>query len=138
VKIAREVKDERSELAELKKYVLLEQHDRASWGRLLSGLVARGKWEDAVKVGESTIYVDLANPEVHRLYARALAKTGRHVTAIYEYNSAIIAGAPPKMQVEIYRELAKGYDKLGQPKLAEQARAFEKRVAARVPPPSRE
>jgi predicted Zn-dependent protease len=113
--------------------VLLEQHDRAAWTRLLEGLVARGRWEEAVKVGEGAIYVDLANPEVHRLYARALANTGRHVSAIYEYNSAIVAGAPPAMQAEIYRELAKGYDKLGQPKLAEQARAFEKRVASRTP-----
>ncbi len=132
IKIARKLGDERTEIAELSRYVLLEQHDRAAWGRLLEGLVARGRWEEAAKVGEGAVFVDLANPEVHRLYARALAKTGRHVTAVYEYNSAIVAGAPPSMLAEIYRELAKGYDKLGQPKLAEQARAFEKTVAARA------
>lgn len=137
IKIARKEKDERTELAHLSKYVVLEQHDRVAWTRLLEGLVARGKWEEAAKVGEGAVFVDLANPEVHRLYARALARTGRHVTAIYEYNSALIAGAPPEQQAEIYRELAKGYDKLGQPKLAEQARAFEKRVASR-PAPSRD
>jgi tetratricopeptide (TPR) repeat protein len=132
IKIARKLGDERTEIAELSRYVLLEQHDRAAWTRLLEGLVARGRWEEAAKVGEGAVFVDLANPEVHRLYARALAKTGRHVTAVYEYNSAIVAGAPPSMLPEIYRELAKGYDKLGQPKLAEQARAFEKTVSARA------
>jgi tetratricopeptide (TPR) repeat protein len=132
IALARKVRDERTELAHLKKYVLLEQHDREAWGRLLEGSVARNRWEEAVQVGESALFVDVANPEVHRLYARALAKSGRHLSAIYEYNSAIVAGAPPVMAVEIYRELAKGYDKLGQPKLAEQARAYEKKMAARA------
>jgi tetratricopeptide (TPR) repeat protein len=132
ISIARKTHDGRSEVAQLRRYVLLEQHDRSAWNRLLEGLVQRYKWDDAVKVGESAIYVDVANPEVHRLYARALANSGRHLTAVYEYNSALIAGAPPEMATEIYRELAKGYDKLGQPKLAEQARAYEKRVAAKA------
>ncbi len=131
VKLARRVHDERTEMAELARYVQREQHDRAAWGRLLELLVARGRWEEAVKVGEGAMFVDVANPEVHRLYARALAKTGRHISAVYEYNSAIVAGAPPKMAVEIYQELAKGYDKLGEPKLAEQAREL-RNVATRA------
>jgi len=78
------------------------------------------------------VFVDVATPEIHRLYARALAKTGRFVSAIFEYNSAIVAGAPPPMAQEIYRELARGYDKLGQTADAERARTFEREVAARV------
>ena len=88
--------------------------------------------EEAAQVGEGAVFVDVANPELHRLYARALAKTGRFVSAIFEYNSAIVAGAPPPMAREIYRELARGYDKLGQAADAERARAFERQVAARV------
>ncbi len=132
ISIARKTHDGRGEVEQLRRYVLLEQHDRSAWNRLLEGLVQRYKWEDAVKVGESAVFVDVANPEVHRLYARALANSGRPLTAIYEYNSALIAGAPPEMATEIYGELAKGYEKLGQPKLAEQARAYQKRVEAKV------
>jgi tetratricopeptide (TPR) repeat protein len=132
IAVARKTHDERRELEHLKKYVLLEQHDRSAWLRLLDGLVARNRWDEAVKVGESTMFVDVGNPEAHRLYARALANSGRHLSAIYEYNSAIVAGAPPEMAKGIYHELAKGYDKLKQPKLAEQARAYEKRMESRA------
>jgi len=129
IAIDRKTHDGRKELDHLKTYVLLEQHDRSAWLRLLDGLVARNRWEDAAKVGESTMFVDVGNPEAHRLYARALAASGRHLSAIYEYNSAIVAGAPPEMAAGVYHELAKGYDKLKQPKLAEQARAYEARMS---------
>ncbi|MBL8743066.1 MAG: hypothetical protein JNK04_18280, partial [Myxococcales bacterium] len=92
------------------------------------------------KVGESAIFTDVSNPEVHRLYARALASSGKHVSAIYEYNSAIVAGAPPDMAVEIYRELAKGYEKLKQPAFAEKARQLQAKAekrAAQAPKPKK-
>jgi tetratricopeptide (TPR) repeat protein len=132
VEIFHRTRDGAAEIDVLRKLVLLEQHDREAWDRLLEGLVARGQWEEAVKVGESTLFVDVTNPEVHRLYARALARTGKFVSAIYEYNSAIISGAEPDKATEIYRELAKAYDKLGQPKLAEDARGFEKVMEKRA------
>jgi len=132
VKLHRTRGDERSEIASLRKYVLLEQHDRSAWGRLLEALVARAKWEEAVKVGESAIFTDVANPEIHRLYARALANSGKHVSAIYEYNSAIVAGAPPEMAAEIYRELGKGYDKLKQPQHAQKARELQTKAEKRA------
>jgi tetratricopeptide (TPR) repeat protein len=132
VEIFHKTRDGAQEMAVLRKLVLLEQHDREAWDRLLEGLVARGQWEEAVKVGDSAIYVDVANPEVHRLYARALARTGKFISAIYEYNSAIIAGAEPETAAEIYRELGKAYDKLGQPKLAETAREYQKLMQKRA------
>ena len=121
-----------AEMDILRKLTALEQHDRAAWDELLEGLVARGQWEEATKAGESALFIDVMNPETHRLYARALARTGRFVSAIYEYNSAIIAGARPKKAAEIYRELAKAYDKLGQPKLATDARAYQATMEKRA------
>ena len=132
IKLHRKLQDGRSEIAALKKYVLLEQHDRGAWGRLLEGLVERNEWEEAVKVGESALYIDVGNPEIHRLYARALASTGRPVSAIFEYNSALIAGAPPEMAVGIYDELAKGYDSLKKPELAAKAREYKAKVETRA------
>ena len=77
------------------------------------------------------MFIDVANPETHRLYARALAKTGKHLSAIYEYNSAIAAGAPTDMAIEVYHELAKGYDKLGEKQMAEKARELEAKMKAK-------
>ncbi len=132
VEIFHKTRDGAQEMDALRKLVLLEQHDREAWDRLLEGLVARGQWQEAVKVGESTLFVDVANPEVHRLYARALARTGRWISAIYEYNSAIIAGAEPDSAAEIYRELAKAYDKLGQAQFATDARGYQKLMEKRA------
>jgi len=122
-------KNGRGELEALERLSKLDQHDRRVWRRLLSGLVARGMWERARQVGESAVFVDVKNPEVHRLYARALARTGKHRAAIREYNSAIITGADEKILPEIYRELAKGYEKLGHAKHAKKAKAYQKRVS---------
>ncbi len=133
IKIHRKLHDERSEMAAMRRYVLLEQHDRGAWGRLLELLVERNEWEEAVKVGESAMFVDLENPEIHRLYARALAKTGRPVSAIFEYNSALIAGAPPDMAAGIYAELAKGYEKLGETKMADEARRLAAKMEKKAP-----
>ena len=92
----------------------------------------RQRWEEARAVAESAIFVDVTNPELHRLYARTLANLGKRTQAIYEYNSAIIAGAPPEMAVGIYAEMAKGYEKLGKPELQKRALEFKERVAKRV------
>lgn len=132
IRVHRQLKDERGEMAALKQYVLLEQHDRGAWERLLETLVARNYWDEAVKVGEGAVYVDVGNPEIHRLYARALANSGKLVSAVYEYNSAIIAGASPDMAAGIYAELAKGYDALKQPKMAEKAREYQKKMAKKA------
>ena len=47
---------------------------------------------------------------IHRNYARALARTGRFVSAVYELNSALVCKPKLKDQVEIYGELAKAYE----------------------------
>lgn len=130
--MAGESHDALGELEYLRKLVLLEQHDRAAWTRLLELLVERGEWEEAEKVGESAIFVDVGSSEIHRLYARALANRGKFVSAVYEYNSAIIAGARPDKQEQIYRELGKAYAKMGETKMAAQAKEYEAAAKARA------
>ena len=81
-----------------------------------------------------------SNWRTHRLYARALARTGRFVSAVYELNSALVCKPKPKDEAEIYGELAKAYDKLSEPEMAKQARELERQVAsapAAAPPASR-
>lgn len=131
--LARKDKDETTELNMLRLLSRLEQHDRRVWRRLLKLLVKRGAWEDAIGVGESAMYVDVMNPEVHYLYGRALARFGRHVSAIREMNSALLAKPPPKLQVEIYEAMAEGYRTLGKDEFAERATRYAGQVLKLAP-----
>lgn len=131
--IAHKKKDAEAELAALRRIAQLDQHDRRVWMRLLKLLVERGHWEEARKVGEGAIFVDVANPEVHRLYARALARTGHQISAIYELNSAILCRPKDDVLKQIYEDMAVGYDKLKQPEFAKQAREYAKQIASTAP-----
>ncbi|WP_437915473.1 tetratricopeptide repeat protein [Sorangium sp. So ce302] len=135
--LARRQKDAAGELSALRRLALLDQHDRRVWRRLLRLLVERGAWEEARKVGEGAIFVDVANPEIHRLYARALARTGRHVSAIYELNSALLSGPKPGDAAEIYGELAKAYAKMKRDDYAKQALEYQKAMKGASPPAPR-
>ena len=75
--------------------------------------------------------------ELIRLYEhleRALARTGRMVSAIYELNSALVCKPKPKEQAEIYDMLAQGYDKLGEAEFAKQARAYKQQIESAPAP----
>jgi tetratricopeptide (TPR) repeat protein len=137
VDIAHARKDAVSELRALRPLAAVDQHDRRVWSRLLDGLVARYEWDEALRVANGAAFVDPANPEVHRLRARALARAGLHLSAIEAYNTAIIAGAPPARARAIYAELAKGYERLGHPRLAARARELASKVKEAAPPAPR-
>jgi cellulose synthase operon protein C len=126
--LAHKKNDKDSELWALQRIAMLDQHDRKVWNLLLERLLERGDWEEARKVGESAMFIDVRNWKTHRRYARALARTGRFVSAVYELNSALVCQPKPKDQVEIYDELAKGYDKLGEAELAKKAREYKAQI----------
>ncbi len=128
--LARKRKDDAEQLFALRGLAKLDQHDRRVWRRLLHLLVERGEWEEARIVGEGAMFVDVMNPEVHYDYARALARTGRHVSAIFELNSAIKSRPEPKLAAKIYRSLATGYAKLKKPEWAETAKQLAERMDA--------
>jgi tetratricopeptide (TPR) repeat protein len=137
--LAHKKSDKEGELWALQRLAMLDQHDRKVWNLLLERLLERGEWEEAAKIGESAMFVDVKNWRTHRMYARALARTGRFVSAVYELNSALVCKPKPKDEAEIYGELAKAYDKLSQPEMAKQARELEKQVEsapAAAPPPA--
>ena len=132
--LARKDKDTQGQLWALRELAKLDQHDRRVYERLLAMLVKRGKWEEARKIGEAAIYVDVTNPTVHFLYARALARTGRHVSAIFELNSAIISRPKPDEAAQIYRMMAEGYKKLGRAEYAAKAEKYAEQAKAMRPP----
>ncbi len=130
--MAHRLSDKSAELDALRKLALVDQHDRRVWIRLLEALVTQGLYEEAVKVGESAIYVDVMNPRAHRLYAKALAHTGKQVSAIYELNSAVLAEPDKGKKAALYEALAKGYEKLKEPDMAKQARDYAKLVTPKA------
>jgi len=96
--LAHEEKRDGDELYALRKLAPIEQHDRRIWRRLLATLVDKKLWNEARKVGESAIFVDVENIEIHTNYARALQATGAHDKAIYELESAVLCeGKPPEL-----------------------------------------
>lgn len=131
--IAHKMGDNAGELDALQRLALVDQHDRRVWIRLLEMLVKQGKYDEAVKIGESAIYVDVMNPRVHRLYAKALAHKGKQISAIFELNTAIMAEPEAANKVELYEALARGYDKLKEPELAKKARDYAKLVTPTGP-----
>jgi len=80
----------------LRKLAMLEQHDRKLWGAYLQKLVDGKLWDEAKRVGESAMFVDVENPGVHTNYARALSATGAHDKAVFELESALLCDGAPK------------------------------------------
>ena len=139
--LAHKQNDKDGELWALSRIARLDQHDRKVYNLLLERLVERGDWEEARKVGESAMFVDVQNPKTHRLYARALARTGRFLSAVYELNSALVCKPKPTEQAEIFAELGKAYDKLGEADFARQARDYQHQIdsaPASAPPAPRQ
>jgi tetratricopeptide (TPR) repeat protein len=84
-------------LASLRDVARLDQHDRRAYKLLLEKLVSAGQWDEARRVGQAALYVDLASAANHVNYARALAATGDHETAAFELESALLCdGTPPE------------------------------------------
>ena len=95
--LANQAKREGDALAALEKLAQLEQHDRKVWRLLLEKLVTAKRWEDARRIGESAIFVDIMGLHTHALYARALAASNAHDKAVYELETAVLCpGKPPE------------------------------------------
>jgi tetratricopeptide (TPR) repeat protein len=82
----------------LRRWADLDQHDRGVWRRLLDRLVEAKRWDEAVAAGESAVFVDVENAAVHLGYGRALAARGQHAKAAFEFETATLCPAPPKVR----------------------------------------
>lgn len=82
---------DKDEIDALRKLAQLEQHAGAVYRRLLQLLLKQGAVAEAVSLGESAIWVDIENAELHELYAQALRAAGQQRAAQWELESARIA-----------------------------------------------
>ncbi len=106
----------------LRRLALLDQHDRRVWRTLLERLVDAKRWDEAVRTGESAVFVDVESAAVHIGYGRALAATGQHARAAFELETATLCGATPKVRATAGALLARERLALHDPKGAREAR----------------
>src|SRR5258708_28933502 len=71
--LAKEDKRDDDMLDALRRIARLEQHDRRVWRMLLETLVEKKLYDEAARVGEGAIYVDVESAPTHLGYGRALA-----------------------------------------------------------------
>ena len=104
--IATEEKRDADALAALEGATRLDQHDRRGYRLLLDKLVAAKRWNDAKRVGQSLLYLDVESAAMHTTYARALSATGDHETAAFELESALLCDAKREEKVAAHALLA--------------------------------
>jgi tetratricopeptide (TPR) repeat protein len=100
-------KREADALRALREIARLNQHDRAAYAALLEKLVQARQWDEAKRIGEAALYVDLSSAAVHVNYARALAATGNHETAAFELESGLLCDAKPQERATTHALLAR-------------------------------
>jgi tetratricopeptide (TPR) repeat protein len=117
--------DEDAELDALRSLVALEENNGKAHRRLLEILIARSSFDDARKVGEAAVYVDIENAGTHLFYAKALAGAGARKEAIFELESVLKCPATPEELFLAHSRLAELLGASGN-----QARAREHKKAA--------
>ena len=95
--LAKKKKDTAATRDLLQKLFVLEQHDRKVAAALLERLVQDGAWDEAVRVGQSALYIDVHSAPIHLGYGRALEATGKKAEALYEYESATLGRGDPQV-----------------------------------------
>jgi len=107
--MANEDNREDDALDALRKLARLEQHDRKVWRMLLDKLVAKKAWDEARKVGEGAVFVDVMGGPTHVLYSRALAAQNAHDKAAYELETALLTNMKDKENATVHALLAQSY-----------------------------
>ena len=90
LQIAIDDKKDADQLAILRRYTQLEQHDQDAWTLYMGLLVEQKQWVEAVKGGEAGIFVDVHSPIMHMLYGKALVETKDAARAIFELETALL------------------------------------------------
>ena len=94
-------------LALLRKMVLMDPHERLPWKKLMDVLVQKSLWDEAIKVGEGAVFVDVYSPEIHAFYARALTNKGRARDAIDEADAGLAGKPKPPLEAMLRVEKAR-------------------------------
>jgi tetratricopeptide (TPR) repeat protein len=105
--LASQEKRDADALSALRDVAMLDQHDRKAWTMLIEKLVELKRWDEAKRVGEGALYVDVQSAAIHLAYARALGATGDHDNAVFELESALLCDSEPPQKAAIHAALAR-------------------------------
>ncbi len=122
------------ELSWLREVTALEQADSESWIRRLKLELRQGNDALALRAAQDAAFIAPLSPEFHFQFGRALARSGQGAAAIHELNLAVRSQPDPALLQSIYVSLAAGYDRLGHPDFASQARAMAAEAGANQAP----
>ncbi len=111
--LATEEKRDADALAALSDVARLDQHDRRAWRLLLQKLVDLKRWDEARRIGESALFVDVHSGAIHADYARALSAGADHFKASFELESALLCEGKPEEKGEYHALLARERQALG-------------------------
>jgi len=104
--LAKASHDEDAELDALRGVTAIEENNGDAYRRLLQILVSRRAFDEAKKVGEAAVYVDIESAGTHTEYARALAGGGARKEAIFELESALRCAGTPDERILAHTRLA--------------------------------
>lgn len=129
--LATKEKDAAGELTLLRKLAALEQHSPEIYQRLMKRLLDAGELDEARRVGESAVWVDLAGLETHRLFGEILIASKMLPRAIFELHSALLCDGRPQELAAVHGLLAKAYAAVPNPKEAAKHRELAKGLKAK-------
>jgi tetratricopeptide (TPR) repeat protein len=108
-------KREADALSALREIARLDQHDRQAYRLLLEKLIGSRRWDEARRVGDAAIYLDLQSASSHVSYARALSALGDHESAAFELESALLCNSAVPEKATALALLARERLALGDP-----------------------
>jgi cellulose synthase operon protein C len=111
------------ELLALREWAKLSEHDSLVHRRLLSVLVERARYDEAVEAGKWAVWVDLAGFDTHRSYGLALSRAGDLKQAEFEFESALLCPASPSDIEKLEATWAEELRRHGYAARAEQVKA---------------
>jgi Flp pilus assembly protein TadD len=114
VRLARAAGQKDPELAALRKLAAVDQHDPEVYRSLMRLLIDAGNFEEAVKVGEAAVHLDMEGFDSHELYGRALEARGLLEKAAFELETAVLCPAKPQQLADAHRRLSSVFGRLGQ------------------------
>ena len=117
--VAERLGDAQLQIAALSRLAQIEEHDRETNARLLKLLVDAERWDEASRVGEMGLFVDPANATTHGLLAQVYLHQGQAAEALYEADSALVAGHEAPGEMHALR--ARAFARLGRPRQAREA-----------------
>jgi tetratricopeptide (TPR) repeat protein len=131
-------------LAEMERYVMIEQMEYPPLKKLIDKHAARQSWAKVRHLGEMALHINTFDADLHLALGHAYRETGAPDASIYELDSALLAEPPLRRPAVAHLGLARAYLLKKDPALARRAleaalklepeNAEAKELARKIPP----